>query len=85
MFAKRLFHKALHHHNQQGGGGAPPAAPGGVPQMDAQIALHYGVPYTASILAFDPVQRLLAVGTLSGSPPNHSHQSAYPDLNPLVN
>ncbi|PAN15584.1 hypothetical protein PAHAL_2G499600 [Panicum hallii] len=66
MFAKRLFHKALHHHHQQGGGGAPPAAPGGVPQMDAQIALHYGVPYTASILAFDPVQRLLAVGTLDG-------------------
>jgi syntaxin-binding protein 5 len=35
--------------------------------MDAQIALHYGVPYTASLLAFDPVQRLLAVGTLSAS------------------
>jgi len=34
--------------------------------MDAQIALHYGVPYTASLLAFDPVQRLLAVGTLDG-------------------
>ncbi|CAM0151615.1 unnamed protein product [Urochloa decumbens] len=57
MFAKRLFHKALHHHHQGGGG---------VPQMDAQIALHYGVPYTASLLAFDPVQRLLAVGTLDG-------------------
>jgi syntaxin-binding protein 5 len=35
--------------------------------MDAQIALHYGVPYAASLLAFDPVQRLLAVGTLSAS------------------
>uniref|UniRef100_J3MPF3 V-SNARE coiled-coil homology domain-containing protein n=1 Tax=Oryza brachyantha TaxID=4533 RepID=J3MPF3_ORYBR len=34
--------------------------------MDAQIALHYGVPYTASLLAFDPVQRLLAVATLDG-------------------
>ncbi|XP_062190422.1 uncharacterized protein LOC133893429 isoform X2 [Phragmites australis] len=34
--------------------------------MDAQIVLHYGVPYTASVLAFDPVQRLLAVGTLDG-------------------
>ncbi|KAG2639272.1 hypothetical protein PVAP13_2NG612900 [Panicum virgatum] len=65
MFAKRLFHKALHHHHQ-GEGGASPAAPGDVPQMDAQIALHYGVPYTASLLAFDPVQRLLAVGTLDG-------------------
>ncbi|KAG2647803.1 hypothetical protein PVAP13_2KG241200 [Panicum virgatum] len=68
MFTKRLFHKALHHdhHHHQAGGGAPPAAPGDVPQMDAQIALHYGVPYTASLLAFDPVQRLLAVGTLDG-------------------
>ncbi|KAK8461178.1 hypothetical protein SEVIR_2G455300v4 [Setaria viridis] len=58
MFAKRLFHKALQHHHQ--------GAAGDVPQMDAQIALHYGVPYTASLLAFDPVQRLLAVGTLDG-------------------
>ncbi|KAK3126105.1 hypothetical protein QOZ80_7BG0613930 [Eleusine coracana subsp. coracana] len=63
MFAKRLLHKALHHHHHQGGG-----APGGdVPHMmDAQVALHYGVPYTASLLAFDPVQRLLAVATLDG-------------------
>jgi syntaxin-binding protein 5 len=36
-----------------------------VAQMDAQIALHYGIPYTASLLAFDPVQRLLALATLS--------------------
>ncbi|TVU37101.1 hypothetical protein EJB05_10392 [Eragrostis curvula] len=62
MFAKRLLHKALHH---QGGGGAAAAA-SDVPQMDAHIALHYGVPYTASLLAFDPVQRLLAVATLDG-------------------
>ncbi|KAL6896687.1 hypothetical protein ACP4OV_007259 [Aristida adscensionis] len=62
MFAKRLFHKALHHHSDQGGGGAA----ADVAQMDAQVALHYGVPYTASLLAFDPVQRLLAAGTLDG-------------------
>ncbi|KAG8099009.1 hypothetical protein GUJ93_ZPchr0013g37919 [Zizania palustris] len=60
MFAKRLFHKALHQ-GAQGG-----AAAAHVAQMDAQIALHYGVPYTASLLAFDPVQRLLAVATLDG-------------------
>jgi syntaxin-binding protein 5 len=35
-----------------------------VAQLDAQIALHYGVPYAASVMGFDPVQRLLAVGTL---------------------
>ncbi|PWZ44941.1 hypothetical protein Zm00014a_041019 [Zea mays] len=32
--------------------------------MDAQVSTHCGVPYTASLLAFDPVQRLLAVATL---------------------
>ncbi|KAF8680721.1 hypothetical protein HU200_045562 [Digitaria exilis] len=70
MFAKRLFHKAVQHHHQgpllQGGGGPPPAAAGDVPQMNAHVALHYGIPYTASLLAFDPIQRLLAVGTLDG-------------------
>lgn len=45
---------------EKGGGGAA----GDVAQLDAQIALHYGVPYAASVMAFDPVQRLLAVGTL---------------------
>lgn len=28
------------------------------------VFVHYGIPATASILAFDPIQRLLAVGTL---------------------
>nr|CAB3459063.1 unnamed protein product [Digitaria exilis] len=67
MFAKRLFHKAVQHHHQ-GGGGPPPAAAGDVPQMNAHVALHYGIPYTASLLAFDPIQRLLAVGTLCSQP-----------------
>ncbi|XP_059627965.1 uncharacterized protein LOC132270778 isoform X2 [Cornus florida] len=31
-----------------------------------RVAVHYGIPSTASILAFDPIQRLLAVGTLDG-------------------
>ncbi|KAF0908598.1 hypothetical protein E2562_026646 [Oryza meyeriana var. granulata] len=60
MFAKpkRLLQKALHQGEQ--------GAAAHVPQMDVQIALHYGVPYTASLLAFDPVQRLLSVATLDG-------------------
>ncbi|KAL5975023.1 hypothetical protein ACLOJK_031699 [Asimina triloba] len=32
--------------------------------LDPRIACHYGVPSTASILAFDPIQHLLAIGTL---------------------
>ncbi|KAF7830935.1 lethal(2) giant larvae protein-like protein SRO77 isoform X1 [Senna tora] len=34
--------------------------------LDPKVVLHYGVPSTASILAFDHVQRLLALGTLDG-------------------
>ncbi|CAA0811101.1 transducin family protein / WD-40 repeat family protein [Striga hermonthica] len=30
------------------------------------VVVHYGIPSTASILAYDPVQSLLAVGTLDG-------------------
>ncbi|RDX73131.1 Syntaxin-binding protein 5-like protein, partial [Mucuna pruriens] len=33
---------------------------------DMRVVFHYGVPSTASILAFDNIQRLLAVGTLDG-------------------
>lgn len=32
--------------------------------LDFQVVAHYGVPATASIMAFDYVQRLLAIGTL---------------------
>lgn len=34
--------------------------------LDLRISIHYGIPATSSILAFDSVQRLLAVGTLDG-------------------
>lgn len=34
--------------------------------FNPRIALHYGIPSTASILAFDAIQRLIAVGTLDG-------------------
>ncbi|KAJ0979358.1 hypothetical protein J5N97_014832 [Dioscorea zingiberensis] len=55
MFAKRLFHKST----SQSGSKI-------LLDLDLQIAAHYGVPYTASIMAFDPIQRLLAIGTLDG-------------------
>lgn len=32
--------------------------------LDPRVTLHYGIPSTASILAFDPIQGLLAIGTL---------------------
>lgn len=34
--------------------------------LDPRLTLHYGIPSTASILAFDPIQRILAIGTLDG-------------------
>ncbi|KAI7980311.1 Syntaxin-binding protein 5 [Camellia lanceoleosa] len=60
MFAKRLLQKATHlsqknvHSNVM------------LPDVDVQIAIHYGIPSTASVLAFDPIQSLLAIGTLDG-------------------
>ncbi|KAK7373911.1 hypothetical protein VNO80_07331 [Phaseolus coccineus] len=62
MFAKRLFDKALLHHSnhklQHGGLQGS--------ELDPRIVFHYGIPSTASVLAFDPIQRLLAIGTLDG-------------------
>lgn len=34
--------------------------------LDPRVAIHCGIPSTASILAFDPIQGLLAIGTLDG-------------------
>nr|XP_023903729.1 uncharacterized protein LOC112015552 isoform X4 [Quercus suber] len=34
--------------------------------LDPRVTLHYGIPSTSSILAFDSVQSLLAIGTLDG-------------------
>ncbi|XP_060674282.1 uncharacterized protein LOC107430890 isoform X2 [Ziziphus jujuba] len=61
MFAKRLLQKAVHHSQQnlQQGSLTPE-------DLDPRVAVHYGIPSTASILAFDPFQRLLAIGTLDG-------------------
>ncbi|KAK9073076.1 hypothetical protein SSX86_007398 [Deinandra increscens subsp. villosa] len=66
MFAKKLLHKAtkLHHQHQNNNqilkGSLTPQ------DLDFQIAAHYGIPSTASLLAFDPIQRVLAIGTLDG-------------------
>ncbi|XP_077212708.1 transducin family protein / WD-40 repeat family protein isoform X3 [Tasmannia lanceolata] len=57
MFPKRLLQKVIHQHNGQHGH---------MLDMDLHIALHYGIPSTGSVLAFDPIQRLLAIGTLDG-------------------
>lgn len=40
--------------------------PGGLTSMDLdpRVTVHYGVPSTASIMALDPIQSLLAIGTL---------------------
>ncbi|KAL3536530.1 hypothetical protein ACH5RR_004991 [Cinchona calisaya] len=64
MLAKRLFQKATAKHHP------PPHSAGGScltsEDVDFRINVHYGIPATASILAFDPIQNLLAVGTLDG-------------------
>ncbi|XP_021906216.1 uncharacterized protein LOC110820897 isoform X3 [Carica papaya] len=58
---KRFLQKAAHHyqHTVQQGDLKPV-------DLDPRIVIHYGIPSTASILAFDPIQRLLAIGTLDG-------------------
>lgn len=74
MFAKRLIQKAtqhhLHHHqhHQHQDHHQPNEQHSSVAltDLDLRIAIHYGIPSTASILAFDPIQRLLAIGTLDG-------------------
>ncbi|CAH8389726.1 unnamed protein product [Eruca vesicaria subsp. sativa] len=66
MFAKKFLQKAS-------GGGAHKSAPAPPPRgcliaedLDPHVVSHYGIPSTASLLAFDPIQCLLAVGTLDG-------------------
>ncbi|XXG46810.1 hypothetical protein AAC387_Pa02g1558 [Persea americana] len=59
MLGKIFQPKAPAKHNAQPGGMAST-------ELDVRIGLHYGIPSTASIMAFDPIQRLLAIGTLDG-------------------
>ncbi|PIN19877.1 Tomosyn [Handroanthus impetiginosus] len=60
MFAKRLFQKAAHRHQRHEKGWLTSD------DVNLRINVHYGIPSSASILAFDPIQRLLAIGTLDG-------------------
>ncbi|XP_068340219.1 uncharacterized protein [Pyrus communis] len=59
MFAKRLLQKAINNSQHN-------LPRGSLTAEDLRVAVHYGIPSTASILAFDPIQRLLAIGTLDG-------------------
>ncbi|XP_062095137.1 uncharacterized protein LOC133801026 isoform X2 [Humulus lupulus] len=61
MFAKRLLHKVAHNsqHNLKEGSLTET-------DLDLRISVHYGIPSTSSLLAFDPIQRILAIGTLDG-------------------
>ncbi|KAI7749886.1 hypothetical protein M8C21_019771 [Ambrosia artemisiifolia] len=60
MFTK-LFHKPPHEPSPHNNKDAPQ-----MKDFEPHIVVHYGIPSTASILAFDPLQHLLAVGTLDG-------------------
>ncbi|TQD82408.1 hypothetical protein C1H46_032050 [Malus baccata] len=61
MFAKRLLQKVINNSQHNLPHGSLTAE-----DLDLRVAVHYGIPSTASILAFDPIQRLLAIGTLDG-------------------
>ncbi|KHN48571.1 Syntaxin-binding protein 5 [Glycine soja] len=63
MFS-RFFNKSPPQQRPQQQDVAQESFPSG--NFDPRVVLHYGVPSNASILAFDHIQRLLAVGTLDG-------------------
>lgn len=52
-----LIYLTFQHHDVKQGSLTPA-------DLDPRVTLHYGIPSTASILAFDPIQSLLAIGTL---------------------
>ncbi|CAA7040331.1 unnamed protein product [Microthlaspi erraticum] len=64
MFARKFLQKS-----SGGQKPAPAPPPRGcliTEDLDPRIVTHHGIPSTASLLAFDPIQCLLAVGTLDG-------------------
>ncbi|XP_022745691.1 uncharacterized protein LOC111295998 isoform X5 [Durio zibethinus] len=61
MFAKRLLQNTVHHSQQNVQHGNLKSE-----DLDLRVDIHYGIPSTASVLAFDSIQRLLAIGTLDG-------------------
>ncbi|KAK2449679.1 hypothetical protein P8452_56241 [Trifolium repens] len=61
MFAKKLLNKAVQHHfkhklQQQGSLQTS--------ELDRRIVIHHGIPSSSSLLAFDHIMILLAIGTL---------------------
>ncbi|XP_011654994.1 uncharacterized protein LOC101208658 isoform X2 [Cucumis sativus] len=67
MFSK-FFHKPVDQQSPSSSAPSPNAKKGVLTgtDLDPRVTLHYGIPPTASILAYDPMQSLLAVGTLDG-------------------
>ncbi|KNA16904.1 hypothetical protein SOVF_084670 isoform B [Spinacia oleracea] len=66
MFAKRFLQKATHHHHHHHHQQDIPHGHLKPTDLDPHIRIHFGIPNTATILAIDPIQQLLAVGTLDG-------------------
>ncbi|GMH30553.1 hypothetical protein Nepgr_032396 [Nepenthes gracilis] len=60
MFAK-LFHKLPHSPKHK-----DPKRSEKCNQLNPRVILHYGIPSTASLITYDPIQRLLAIATLDG-------------------
>ncbi|XP_057525296.1 uncharacterized protein LOC130804751 isoform X2 [Amaranthus tricolor] len=64
MFAKHFIQKAIHrHHHQHKGAQHGNLKP---EDLNPHILMHFGIPSSSSILAIDPIQQLLAIGTLDG-------------------
>ncbi|KAJ7219870.1 hypothetical protein O6H91_Y468100 [Diphasiastrum complanatum] len=60
MFVKRLMQKAATSEFPLQAGSLKGS------HLDPRLTLHYGIPATASILAYDPLQHLLAISTRDG-------------------
>ncbi|PWA85428.1 transducin family protein / WD-40 repeat family protein [Artemisia annua] len=59
-----MFTKLFNKNPQQSDN--PPQDDSLLNDFEPRVVVHYGIPSTASILAFDPLQHLLAIGTLDG-------------------
>ncbi|KAF8115181.1 hypothetical protein N665_0029s0027 [Sinapis alba] len=66
MFARKFLQKASAGIHKPAPAPPPPRGCLIAQDLDPHIVSHYGIPSTASLLAFDPIQCLLAVGTLDG-------------------
>ncbi|XP_023636698.1 uncharacterized protein LOC17883008 isoform X2 [Capsella rubella] len=66
MFARKFLQKSSGAHNPPPPTAPPPRGCLVAEDLEPHIVTHCGIPSTASLLAFDPIQCLLAVGTLDG-------------------